>query len=66
MNMLLVRPIEYLGFRGRLESQYSDSNIAAAVEDFLKAQLDPGVKSAQIDPGGKASSQCDPGQVARS
>ncbi len=48
MNMLL------LDERPQVDPGWIDSNISAIVEDFLKAQVDPGTKTrAQLDPGFK-------------
>src|SRR3974377_1898157 len=65
MNTLLARPesaTTMLDERAQLDPGWADVDIAAIVEDFLRAQLDPGLK-AQIDPGIKA--QLDPGTKAQ-
>ena len=48
MNMLLLED------RAQLDPGWIVSDLAAVVEDFLRAQLDPGYKAeAQLDPGTK-------------
>jgi hypothetical protein len=68
MNMLLVRPSEtdsslsgMFEERAQCDPGWVDWDFSAAVEDFLRAQLDPGWRiKAQLDPG----FQLDPGTVA--
>ena len=66
MKTLLVRPIEHLDFldeRAQVDPGLIDSNIAAIVADFLRAQIDPGncYTQRQFDPGLQTNAQIDPG-----
>src|SRR5260370_234364 len=52
--------------RAQVDAGWIDANIAAIVEDFLRAQLDLGYKTkAQISPGLKTMAQIRPGLKAR-
>ena len=78
MNTLLVRQTTHLDLLEGLESRsavrvlderaqcdpgWIDSDIAAIVEAFLRAQFDPGrMPSAQLDPGSRTTAQIDPYQ----
>src|SRR5215472_10193859 len=74
MNTLLIRPIAHVDEKAQLDPGWTDSDIAAIVEEFLRAQLDPGMKAQldpgittkdQVDPGTQTSSQIDPGGRTR-
>jgi hypothetical protein len=91
MNTLLVRQVTpvlhgrtasesfvstMLDERPQLDPGWTESNIAAIVEDFLRAQLDPSYQTngqldpgfrtmAQIDLGARINAQLDPGYRAK-
>ena len=67
MNTLLVRQVTpVLDERPQLDPGWTESNIAALVEDFLRAQFGPSYQAnAQIDPDAKAQAQIDPGMRTR-
>jgi hypothetical protein len=62
MNTLLDTQIAHLDFETQMDPGQLDVDIAAIVEDFLRAQLDPTVQldpsTGQLDPG--ATGQLDP------
>ena len=62
MNTLLDTQIAHLDFETQIDPGSLDVDIAAIVEDFLRAQLDPTV---QLDPNYTARTQLDPGGKAQ-
>jgi hypothetical protein len=67
MNTLLIRPIAHVDEMAQVDPGWTDSDIAAIVEEFLRAQLDPGscYRQPQIDPGLRTNAQLDPGMKAQ-
>jgi hypothetical protein len=62
MNTLFVSSVStMLDERPQFDPGWTESNIAAIVEEFLRAQLDPNYQTnAQIDPGARINAQLDP------
>ena len=72
MNTLLDTQIAHLDFETQIDPGSLDADIAATVEDFLRAQLNPGFKTrsqldptVQLDPNYTARTQLDPGGKAQ-
>ena len=69
MNTLLDTQIAHLDFETQIDPGSLDADIAATVEDFLRAQLNPGFKTrSQLDPTVQldpSTGQLDPGATGQ-